>query len=202
MLKALRPDHVYQWLPGFGEPETVEEWYAVNDDAPKGLLIQDAEISHHRLVLRGRIGVTADSSDQITLLLQPLAADEATPPNRRHPRDRRSGQSGTRLPVELSQPAVGGPSDFRAAVDLRRLPAAHPDVRWSLRLQLDVGSWTYNNAVQLRGVDLDQVVRRGLRRAAVQVISERRSRLVVHQLPIPLTAEPPSRREPAPTGAP
>jgi poly(ribitol-phosphate) beta-N-acetylglucosaminyltransferase len=182
--KALPPlvlsaHRVFEWAPGFGDPECSKDWYEVYaDDFTEFLQARvepaAAQVQDHELGFRGRVGVDADSREHVSLALQRLGDTELTPASRRFRLGRAPEVDGA-FPVHLDQPSTGEWSLLRCRIDLRRLfhRKAAARVRWVLRMRVNVGPWSYDLPMRLDGVHLVTSFPHRGRRRFVTIRSER-----------------------------
>jgi glycosyltransferase involved in cell wall biosynthesis len=176
---VLSADRVFEWAPGFGDPECCEDWYEVYaEDFSKFLsarvLPAAAQSQDHELELSGRVGIDGASHDYLCVALQRIGDTELTPAAGRFPVGRAPEVDGA-FPVRLDQPSTGDWSLLRSRIDLRCLfhRKAPPKVRWVLRMRANVGGWTYDLPIRLGDVQLVTSFRyRGWRRF-VRIRSER-----------------------------
>jgi glycosyltransferase involved in cell wall biosynthesis len=176
---VLSADRVFEWAPGFGDPECYEDWYEVYaEDFSEWLRARvepaAARVHDHELELSGRVGVDAASSEHICLALQRVGDSELTPAYGRFPIGGAPEADG-RFPVHLDQPSTGEWSRLRCRIDLSCLfhRKAPPTVRWVLRMRANVGRWTYDLPMRLDNVQLVTSFRYRSRRRFVTIRSER-----------------------------
>lgn len=176
---VLSAHRVFEWAPGFGDPECCEDWYEVYADDFSGSLQTRvepaaAQVQDHELELSGRVGVDAASREHICLVLQRVGDTELTPASGRFPLGGAPEVDGA-FAVRLDQPAPGEWSQLSCRIDLRCLfhPKAPPRVRWVLRTHANVGGWSYDLPMRLDDVQLVTSFRYRGRRRFVTIRSER-----------------------------
>ncbi|GAA2104742.1 hypothetical protein GCM10009841_23050 [Microlunatus panaciterrae] len=189
---VLDGDRVYSWFPGFRDPRTSypDEWYEMTaegtwDRLVRGVVISDVRLGRAHLEVSGQVGVSPDSAKNVRLALLRLGPEEVPPPNRRLIST--DVPAATESAVELIPLDYGGPSGLIAAVPFRQLlprdtdgKGAHPTdpARWSLRLRVDVGRWTYDLPLQLSRVMQTVTWRQGLQRHRITLWSSDRDGVV------------------------
>jgi glycosyltransferase involved in cell wall biosynthesis len=176
---VLSAHRVFEWAPGFGDPECCEDWYEVYADDFARLLRARvepaaADVHDHELELNGRVGVDAASSECICLGLQRLGDTELTPASGRFPLGGAREVDGA-FPVNMDQPATGEWSELSSRIDLRCLfhRKAPPGVRWVIRMRANVGGWSYDLPIRLEDLQLVTSFRYRGRRRFVTIRSER-----------------------------
>lgn len=176
---VLSANRVFEWAPGFGDPECSEDWYEVYADDFTELLQARvepaaAQVHDHELELTGRVGVNAASREQICLALQRAGDTELTRASGRFPLGGAPEVDGA-FPVHLVQPSAGEWSLFRCRIDLRCLfhRKAPAGVRWILRMRANVGPGSYDLPMRLGGVQLATSFPYRGRRRFVTIRSER-----------------------------
>jgi glycosyltransferase involved in cell wall biosynthesis len=175
---VLSAHRVFEWAPGFGDPERCEDWYEVYADDFSELLQTRvapaaAQSQDHELEFRGRVGIDANSGEHVCLALQRIGDTELTPASGRFPVGRAPEVDGA-FPVHLEQPSTGKWSLLHCRVDLRCLfhRKAPPRTRWVLRMRANVGPWSYDLPMRLGGVQLATSFRYRGRRRFVTIRSE------------------------------
>jgi glycosyltransferase involved in cell wall biosynthesis len=176
---VLSAQNVFEWAPGFGDPECCEDWYEVYaDDFTAWLQARGepaaAQVQDHELVISGRVGVDAASREHLCLALQRVGDGELTPASGRFPLGGAPEVDGP-FPVHLDQPSSGEWSLLRCRLDLRCLfhRKAPPRVRWVLRMRANVGGWSYDLPLRLDDEQLVTSFRYRGRRRFVTIRSER-----------------------------
>lgn len=176
---VLSANRVFEWAPGFSDPECSEDWYEVYADDFTELLQArvepaTAQVQDHELELTGRVGVNAASREQICLALQRAGDTELTRASGRFPLGGATEVDGT-FPVHLDQPSIGEWSLLGCRIDLRCLfhRKAPPRNRWVLRMRANVGGWSHDLPMRLDDVQLATSFPYRGRRRFVTVRSER-----------------------------
>jgi poly(ribitol-phosphate) beta-N-acetylglucosaminyltransferase len=175
---VLSAHRVFEWAPGFGDPECCEDWYEVYaDDFSEWLEARGepaaAQVQDHELELIGRVGVDVASREHLCLALQRVGDTELTPASRRFPLGGAPEADGT-FPVHLDRPSTGEWSLLRCRIDLRCLfhRKPPPRVRWVLRMRAAVGGWSYDLPMRVDDVQLVTSFQNRGRRRFVTVRSE------------------------------
>ncbi len=194
---VLRDRGAYVWFPGFDEPNTATDWYAVTVEDPMAALVRSIRVRElaltgAALTIRARIGVTADSAANVAVALLRLDGEEPSPPDRRFPVA--SAPAAAEFAVRLRHKSDGGPSSLRAGVDVLSAVRTATRVTYALRLRVRVGEELYDLPVRWRGRAGPRTYGRGLgayelsvaadENGFVLVTARRRSRTVAVRLAV------------------
>ncbi|HJV14520.1 MAG TPA: glycosyltransferase [Propionibacteriaceae bacterium] len=178
---VLSANRVFEWAPGFGDPECCEDWYEVYADDFSELLQARvapaaAQSQDHELELSGRVGIDGASHEHLCVALHRVADTELTPASGRFPVGR-APEVDRAFPVRLDQLSTGDWSLLRCRIDLRCLfhRKASTSVRWVLRMRANIGGWTYDLPIRLGDAQLVTSFRYRGRRRFVTIRPEGKS---------------------------
>lgn len=187
---VLEGDRIFSALPGFRDG-CPDEWFEVTSESiwdrlAGGCVIDSLTLDGAALDLGGVLGVTPQGSEHVSFVLEPYRSKDPIARVRRY--DRGAAPALPAMSVVLTR-CAGGASALAAHIPLSAVvdSDAPPGRRWSVRVRVDAGPWTFDMPVRMTMGRQTSAVRKRLRGIQLVARTDDQGLVFVRRKNIPLS---------------